>query len=665
MQQFVAMQLHGVHSSVCSSKCATKPFYFHRLLPAKCSCSCSSFSSSLSQDFLPRSQATFYDFSHRKQTGTVWSCKRKPFFGALSSFSHLTLSSSSSPSFQSSQLFSSKKRVGVGGGCEIIAASGKDRDKKKKEKKNTSSSGKKQGEGGGSRKAAATPKGNVWSKDFTDRTSSSNARDSQSDTRQKITSSFKNSRDKKEAKSSRLENETRGGGLSLLETEESDREVNGDRKVSRGNQLYNQAEIANPEEDYGMLLVSGTIPAEIETVLQTAEVVADPLWDTFVSSNAGVWRGVGAAFSPITAEMEPMSLGSKNEYLYDARVLCTVEPIPRVEGEGQRHSTLHRKILWTVENPHGEKGFDDEVKILSSVEGTMLLTDSLLDVHTMNDRPATSSQSDRNAENGDIVWKDVMEEDDMGMEPGLVFFSDGSYSRGPISLLPDELAVTDNYFAPPTFTIEQCLVLGGHQRLRLIHTISIMESGAEIQVLRVAVYREEWMGPCNMNDSGGHRLEPFSNEERLSPYELMGLWKVFEISATVIDSDTNKSNERPTFVYFCNEVVKAQGLPEPPSVDESIWENHGEEEDNNDDDDNDDDDEEEEEVVDDPSLLWLPGGVIAGVEAKESGILTISVGWLCADKTRLVMERDYGPNGKLAEVRLQSHIKGDWLGGRM
>ncbi len=267
MQQFVAMQLHGVHSSVCSSKFATKPFYFHRLLPANCSSS-----SSLSQEFLPRSQATFYDFSHRKQTGTVWSCKRKPFFGALSSFFHLTLSSSSSssPSFQSSQLCSSKKRVGVGGGCEIIAASGKDRDKKKKKKKNTSPSGKKQGEGGGSRKAAATPKGNVWSKDFTERTSSSNARDSQSDTRQKITSSFKNSRDKKEANSSRLENETRGGGLSLLETEESDRKVNGDRKVSRGNQLYNQAEIANPEEDYGILLVSGTIPAEIETVLQTA-----------------------------------------------------------------------------------------------------------------------------------------------------------------------------------------------------------------------------------------------------------------------------------------------------------------------------------------------------------------------------------------------------------
>ncbi len=142
---------------------------------------------------------------------------------------------------------------------------------------------------------------------------------------------------------------------------------------------------------------------------------------------------------------------------------------------------------------------------------------------------------------------------------------------------------------------------------------------------------------------------------------------MFEISATAIDSDTNKSNERPSFVYFCNEVVKVQGLPEPPSVEESIWESHGEEEDNNDDDDDDDneEEEEEEEVVDDPSLLWLTGGVIAGVEAKESGMLTISVGWLCANKTRLVMERDYGPNGKLAEVRLQSHIKGDWLGGRM
>lgn len=39
---------------------------------------------------------------------------------------------------------------------------------------------------------------------------------------------------------------------------------------------------------------------------------------------------------------------------------------------------------------------------------------------------------------------------------------------------------------------------GGHSRLRLVHTISVEEGGESIQLLRVAVYHEEWMGPCNM-----------------------------------------------------------------------------------------------------------------------------------------------------------------------
>lgn len=89
-----------------------------------------------------------------------------------------------------------------------------------------------------------------------------------------------------------------------------------------------------------------------------------PLWPTFVSSNAGVWRGVGAVFSPITAEMEPVALGSKNEYLYDARVQCTVEQIPGPEGDRFIGSSLYRKVMWTVENPYGEQGFD-EVKFRS------------------------------------------------------------------------------------------------------------------------------------------------------------------------------------------------------------------------------------------------------------------------------------------------------------
>jgi hypothetical protein len=87
---------------------------------------------------------------------------------------------------------------------------------------------------------------------------------------------------------------------------------------------------------------------------------------------------------------------------------------------------LHSIVMTGEEAPIPEENVSrSELISQSSVEETILLTDSLLDVHTMNDRPATSSQSDRNAENGDIVWKDVMEEDDMGMEPGLIFFSVG------------------------------------------------------------------------------------------------------------------------------------------------------------------------------------------------------------------------------------------------
>jgi hypothetical protein len=44
----------------------------------------------------------------------------------------------------------------------------------------------------------------------------------------------------------------------------------------------------------------------------------------------------------------------------------------------------------------------------------------------------------------------------------------------------------------------QCIVTGKHRRLRIVHTIAIEDSGEAIQVLRVAAYEEQWMGPSNM-----------------------------------------------------------------------------------------------------------------------------------------------------------------------
>lgn len=85
----------------------------------------------------------------------------------------------------------------------------------------------------------------------------------------------------------------------------------------------------------------------------------NPLWPTFVSSNAGVWQGIGAAFSPITAEMEPVALGSSKEYLYDATVLCNVNIIPGPENDKINGTSLHRKVMWKVGNSQGELGYEE------------------------------------------------------------------------------------------------------------------------------------------------------------------------------------------------------------------------------------------------------------------------------------------------------------------
>lgn len=222
-----------------------------------------------------------------------------------------------------------------------------------------------------------------------------------------------------------------------------------------------------------------------------------PLWPTFVSSNAGVWRGYGAAFSPITAEMEPVALDVSKAYLYDAAVLTSVEPIPGPEGLQSDGTTLYRKVMWKVGNTRGERGYkeyqedlelfgddlDDEAVDPTELESSAIaegmalppeatgeenladtkaflqgsgtadynpekespedwvlresdpefesmfkagtadseLVEELNNVPEATDNVPTPAGEGAPASND--VWRDVMEEDTMPLEPGLVFFS--------------------------------------------------------------------------------------------------------------------------------------------------------------------------------------------------------------------------------------------------
>ncbi|KAF3787634.1 hypothetical protein EJ110_NYTH22733 [Nymphaea thermarum] len=379
------------------------------------------------------------------------------------------------------------------------------------------------------------------------------------------------------------------------------------------------------------VMVSDSMLVEVETVLQTQEPVIRPLWDTFLSSVSGIWKGVGAVFSPITACMEPVGIDNKNENLYDCYTLSSLEKVP--SSDGTNH--LQRKIKWATLNPDGEMHQKKEASS-TNLNGSLHERGGYDSINKNQRIPSFESF--------DLTNGEVMEEDLMPMEPGLVFFEDGSYSRGPVEI-PVGAADDSTYFLSPTFRFEQCLVKGCHKRLRIVHTIEFKDGGSDIQIIRVALYEEQWVCPTNVQDESDVEfdLKPFSQCKRIQPSDLAGSWKVFETSATVIyEESTSEAKSaaevgRPPYVYLCMETLKKRSLPENPIY-------FG-----------------EEELLDmeEVTVLWLPGGVTGYVDVKD-GILCIGVGWYSDEGINLVMERDYGVDGKLKEVRWKTELKRRW-----
>lgn len=134
-------------------------------------------------------------------------------------------------------------------------------------------------------------------------------------------------------------------------------------------------------------------------------------------------------------------------------------------------------------------------------------------------------------------------------------------------------------------------------------------------------------------------MKPFSQRKRTQPSELSGSWKVFEVSGTPIFGEERvEESNAGAYVYLCTETLKKRRLPGNPVY-------FG-----------------EEELMDmqDVTMLWLPGGVTAYVDVKKDGILCIGVGWYSDEGINLVMERDYGFDGNLKEVRWKSELKRRW-----
>ncbi|CAL0305952.1 unnamed protein product [Lupinus luteus] len=416
-----------------------------------------------------------------------------------------------------------------------------------------------------------------------------------------------------------------------------DNKVAAEKDKSRGMKKRGRRRVVKRKRQKGgRVIISEAMLVEVETVLQTQEPVIKPAWNTFASSLSGIWKGVGAVFSPITAEMEPIEIGNKNENLYDCYTLSRIESVQSPSGERK----IQRKVNWVTLNPYGEIPQHSEASNIAK-EGSSSGNAPMLRKH--NTSRNVTNHVLPTFESFDFERSDVMEEDALGSEPGLVYFEDGSYSRGPIDIPVGEDDDTD-YYITPTFKFEQCLVKGCHKRIRIVHTIEFNNGGSDIQIMRVAVYEEEWVSPAFLDVDDQSDLEfdlkPFSQRKRTQPLELTGSWKVFEVSATPVydDEDTIKNGSSAPYVYLCTETLKKRSLPGSSNY-------FG-----------------EEEIVDtqDVSMLWLPGGVTCYVDINKDGILCIGVGWYSDEGINLVMERDYGMDGKLKEVRWKSEVKRRW-----
>ncbi|KAJ7544183.1 hypothetical protein O6H91_09G068100 [Diphasiastrum complanatum] len=470
---------------------------------------------------------------------------------------------------------------------------------------------------------------------------------------------------------------------------------------SKGKAVDKRSKLRNEAASFvGKVLVSGMMSTKEEELLQPYEIIPSPSWNTFASGNAGIWQGVGAAFSPFTAELEPIASNTSNKNVYD----CSMWSIIKLIGglEPSRKDIVHRKVFWNVENAfRGEKakhamvqgnyqagkvsnlqaaniseskgsvtfstgsvksesgfmscqigakkldgadteqrplvdldtslGYEPQIDIL---EARQIKEGSLADANPLENHSAAVAVNESDGDHfGTTDDLDIMEEDHMGLEPGLAFFEDGSYSRGPLQLL-EETAETSTLSQSSTFKIEHCLVRGGHTRLRVVHTIEVQEGGVAVQVLRLTIFEEEWKGPSDWTSVSGANmtLPSFAQRNRLSPHDLKGHWKVFEIDVSVVyESDSEKGVAIPnaSFQHFCKETRISRQLPKMEPNTET---------DNN-------------------SMFWLLGGVYTYMDVTADDVLIIGVGWLGKDNTNLVMERLYGPNGSLAHVRSRSEIK--------
>ncbi|KAK9808796.1 hypothetical protein WJX72_003812 [[Myrmecia] bisecta] len=432
---------------------------------------------------------------------------------------------------------------------------------------------------------------------------------------------------------------------------------------------------------------TGPIPVSVEQELTGQERVAEPWWSTFCGVTNGCWYGRAAAFSPSDGEPEPMALDGDRRPVYDMHTLNieqrdAVDGVDRVERRTMRaQSPEQLAAALPSQSPDAQPSSsssgsdasawehdviaDDEEGLVffdggAFSRGPFRLTHAVLEGEAASavEGGAMSEEAHSAASNGagaSEITDDIAElsidaeaapqdEDlDWDLDEGLDQESDGLPPD-----LPEDLDAPAASTGRKTSVIEQCVTLGGEERIRMQVTVAATggTDGVELDVelLRIALYSESWEGLSGgicAHTQSQPRAE-LTQAARLLPQDLQGSWQVFGISGIPItETDVLTGAERKINVFHSQET---QQRWEPPALQPS----------------------------NDGGTLWLPGQVLLQLSmsppvegaGRNRGII-ISFSWMARDNMLIGVQREYDAAGELLEVRTQTAIRDGWVGGRM
>lgn len=363
-----------------------------------------------------------------------------------------------------------------------------------------------------------------------------------------------------------------------------------------------------------------------QSIATASEAMPAPLWSTFNGVTNGMWCGKVGAYNPQTGKLEQLSPTTGKA---EVSICCIEER--QEEERTTRHSARAASLDQLMQEMArgGSKQFDPTASV-------------------------------------DFEWDTEYLDNESS---GLFIFDGGSYTKGPSRLLleagtdidedEDENRSNDNgedqvdseedddqeEQAPSSSAtlsshiIEFCLQWGGQERVRISATIATdkYQNELDIDLLRVTVSKEAWEGlpgtyVSKSPSSETQSQQTDSSKTRLDPFRMLGNWKVFQVSGSVIEDMNIKTGiVVPTHVYFLEESLCTVAFAADNNNDGSGG-----------------------------GTLWLPHNVAIQLEmvaVNGGGGFEISAYWMPSDDMIVRMTRLYDPNGHMMNVTNSTAIR--------